>query len=283
MKFVDAELFTYQLPLLRPLILKNATITERSGCLIKLTSESGAVGWGEAAPLPGFSSESLDEAIQQLRNLAPRLIGSNAPMALVELTDGFHPGLCTHPHAPSVQCALEMAVLNVIAAHGSTSLAQLLHKRPASSIPLNRLITDDATDCESTRALLQRGFSTIKMKVGRNPLAIDIARVHKVSDELADRAALRLDANRAWNFEDAIDFARSISDRRIEYIEEPLSDLSMLSGILCQNRSARGTRREPDRNVIRRFARASLCVSNCSQTYTDRRIREIGLIGADRT
>ena len=38
----------------------------REGVLIRLESENGRVGWGEVAPLPGFSQETLEEAITDL-------------------------------------------------------------------------------------------------------------------------------------------------------------------------------------------------------------------------
>ncbi len=38
----------------------------RSGILIRLESEKGQVGWGEVAPLPGFSKETLEEALEDL-------------------------------------------------------------------------------------------------------------------------------------------------------------------------------------------------------------------------
>ena len=38
----------------------------RSGILIRLESENGQVGWGEVAPLPGFSEETLEEALEDL-------------------------------------------------------------------------------------------------------------------------------------------------------------------------------------------------------------------------
>ncbi|MDJ0652230.1 MAG: hypothetical protein QNJ27_04425 [Simkaniaceae bacterium] len=38
----------------------------REGVLMRLESESGKVGWGEVAPLPGFSQETLDEAVKDL-------------------------------------------------------------------------------------------------------------------------------------------------------------------------------------------------------------------------
>ena len=38
----------------------------REGVLIALETKNGQVGWGEVAPLPGFSQETLDEAIKDL-------------------------------------------------------------------------------------------------------------------------------------------------------------------------------------------------------------------------
>lgn len=38
----------------------------RQGALIRLERENGRVGWGEVAPLPGFSQETLDEALEDL-------------------------------------------------------------------------------------------------------------------------------------------------------------------------------------------------------------------------
>lgn len=39
---------------------------KREGVLIRLESSSGGVGWGEVAPLPGFSKETLEEALKDL-------------------------------------------------------------------------------------------------------------------------------------------------------------------------------------------------------------------------
>jgi O-succinylbenzoate synthase len=39
---------------------------------------------------------------------------------------------------------------------------------------------------------------------------------------------LRLDANRAWGFGEAVAFARAVRDVRVEYVEEPLADAALL-------------------------------------------------------
>jgi O-succinylbenzoate synthase len=45
---------------------------------------------------------------------------------------------------------------------------------------------------------------------------------------LADDISLRLDANRAWEWEEALEFAHAVKNCRIEYCEEPLSEFQKL-------------------------------------------------------
>ena len=69
------DLFQYCLPLVAALKLKGALLLERKGLLVRLANPTGAVGWGEVSPLPGFSRESLEEARQQLLELRESLHG----------------------------------------------------------------------------------------------------------------------------------------------------------------------------------------------------------------
>lgn len=61
----------------------------REGLFIRLKSETGRVGWGEVAPLPGFSKETLEEALEDL----------------IEGNDSFY---------PSVQWGLASAMLDLM-------------------------------------------------------------------------------------------------------------------------------------------------------------------------
>lgn len=73
----------------------------RQGLLLRLENEKGNVGWGEIAPLPGFSKETYEEALQAL-------------------TDGDH-------SYPSVQWGIASATLD------------LLHPLDIESIPVRIL------------------------------------------------------------------------------------------------------------------------------------------------
>ena len=62
MKIRRTDVYRYTLPLKEPLTLRGETFAEREGLLLRVESDTGAHGWGEAAPLPGFSTENCDQA-----------------------------------------------------------------------------------------------------------------------------------------------------------------------------------------------------------------------------
>jgi len=224
MTIARADIFSYDLPLVRPLPLKDHTLISRSGFLIRLVSDSEHVGWGEAAPLPGFSTESADTIVGELKDLKRLLPGRELPPNPAALTGQFHPWPSSRWWTSSVHCALEMAALNLVAAEQAIPLAKLLSERFLETIHVNGLIVDTEGVTQSTRALRRDGYRAVKLKVGRNSINVDIERTRDAFRELGSTTTLRLDANRAWSYEDACRFAAGITDCEIEYIEEPLAD-----------------------------------------------------------
>src|SRR3990172_4592150 len=76
MRIDEVAVYRYRLRLRRPVRLKTEMLTHRSGLLLRLTwipasaGMTGSVAWGEAAPLPGFSTESKAEATESLLHFA---------------------------------------------------------------------------------------------------------------------------------------------------------------------------------------------------------------------
>ena len=55
------------------------TRPERPAVFVKVTCETGAVGWGQSVPIPTWSYETLESVVATLENyLAPALIGRDA-------------------------------------------------------------------------------------------------------------------------------------------------------------------------------------------------------------
>ena len=219
MTIADARLYRYRLPLTGPLPAGDRTLTERRGLLLCVTGEEGGEGWGEAAPLPGFSPETLKEATTQARRLRAALPGLDVPGADLEAALRAVP---TGNWFPAVQFAAESAVVEGMAAVRGTSVAQLLGKR-TGTVPMNALIPSSETDLDAVADQIRRaGYRAVKLKVGRADVETDARRVRQLHAVLGNDIALRLDANRKWTWGEAVAFAEALGDVPIEYVEEPL-------------------------------------------------------------
>jgi len=197
----------------------------RDGLLLRFRSASGSFAWGEAAPLPGFSEETLDETQAELVEILPELLNVEMLDDLTSLDQAFERWLGATLLPPSAVFAIETAALGLQAAEESTPLAGLLIDNPPKVIPVNGLVVGNAeTAARRVTDLLDDGFRAIKIKVGRQPVDKDIAFVRSLATLIAARAVLRLDANRAWSLPDAVTFVDATADLGIEYIEEPLAD-----------------------------------------------------------
>lgn len=211
MKLAGFEIYRYTLPFTQPVILKGKRLDSREGLLISLTDETGKSGWGEISPLPGFSRESLQDAEHQLYELTSSLVGS----PISEDRD----------LAPSVRFGFELAIHNIQAEAQGKNLPNILSDIPGASVALNGLLTDSGElVIEEARRMRDAGYEAVKLKVGMREVMEDAKLVEAVVEILGGDVALRLDANRAWSFEEAVDFFRATSNLRFEYVEEPLAE-----------------------------------------------------------
>ena len=73
MKIIGSvNLYRYQLRLIHSIMWKNRPYSYRNGLLVCFRSGDDE-GWGDIAPLPGFSQESFSEAQSQATTLAKLL------------------------------------------------------------------------------------------------------------------------------------------------------------------------------------------------------------------
>lgn len=210
MKLAGLRLYRYRLPLTEPL----KGTTRREGLLVELMSDGGVAGWGEAAPLPGFSGESLEEVTGQLRGLADEVAGC-------VITDEWS-GLIGL--APSARFGFELALWNLRAASSGKMLPELFSSRPRATVFINALISSPDHAFEEARRLRSAGYEAVKLKVGSRSVEEEVELVRVVCEALGDAVELRLDANRAWSLDEAGRFARATADLDLEYVEEPLAE-----------------------------------------------------------
>ena len=215
---MKVHLYTYELPFRAPITLAGRSYAGRRGLLLQLSS-GPREGWGEAAPLPGFSRESEADARDQLLGLLPGLRSLDPRPALLEKRSTLPNELNVRSLLPSVRNAIEGAILWWLMADTERLAGRALKKE----VEVNALLVV-SDNLEGTLQELRRdGYQAIKMKVGRRSVAEDLRRLRQVAAEIERGVKIRLDANRAWSWDQSVSFLKRIPDGLpLDYIEEPL-------------------------------------------------------------
>ena len=187
MKTAGFRLYSYHLPLSEPLQSKGTTLPHREGLLVELASDGGAVGWGEAAPLAGFSRENLDEASEQLRDLATRVIGRGVTMEALGPEGSFAGVLDLLATSPSARFGLELALWNLYEAHQGKSLPELVTPRPRVTVPVSALVSGPPERAlEEARRMRAAGYEAVKLKVGGRSVEEPLADPSRLSSLARD-------------------------------------------------------------------------------------------------
>jgi O-succinylbenzoate synthase len=128
--------------------------------------------------------------------------------------------------SPSVaHFGVEIALLSLLANAHRLSLGALLYGHSSTKIPVNGLIRSSLSDwVPEADYLVKKGYRTLKIKVGRINPTLEARGIQEVRQYLGPDIAIRLDANRSWDLETALQFGNAIADADIEYIEEPLEN-----------------------------------------------------------
>ncbi|MBB1526482.1 o-succinylbenzoate synthase [Pectobacterium carotovorum subsp. carotovorum] len=191
----QVTLYRYSVPMEAGVVLRNQRLKTRDGLIVRL-QDGERLGWGEIAPLPEFSVETLAEAesaaLEQLQSWAAgQAFSDDLP--------------------PSVAFGLNCAQAEL-----DQHLPQAADYRKA---PLC------SGDPDELFEMLQAmpGEKVAKIKVGLYEAVRDGMIVNVLLEALPD-LKLRLDANRSWTRAKADGFARYVAPSlrsRIAFLEEP--------------------------------------------------------------
>lgn len=214
--------FPFSLKFNKPFNTSSQIITERSGFIISLSDELGNNTFGECTPLPGFSSETIEDAERILKGLKHQMIGFNTNENLDSVSDL----LSEFVLVPSLKFALEQAILGLLIKRDINFLSNNF-RNTRSEINVNAVIGfgEEETILSSIQEKIKKGYHTFKIKIGRDDFELDYKLIRRVHEYFKDSIIIRLDANRKWNYENAKSYLERLNQFGIEYIEEPSNSL----------------------------------------------------------
>ncbi|MSU90897.1 mandelate racemase/muconate lactonizing enzyme family protein [Rhodobacteraceae bacterium 2CG4] len=200
-------------------------MVKRDAVLVKVTSNEGISGWGEAHH--GRSPGAIAKLIET--TLAPMLIGHDA-LDAVGVWSRLHRGhLASHGFGAGTAIAMsgiDMAVWDLRGKAAGWPLYKLLGggRRPIKAYGggLSLGYQEPASLLEEARKLSDGGYKALKLRIG-DRVDRDIARIEAVREGLGKHVALLSDANTAYTIDDVRTISPVLKSANIGWLEEPFS------------------------------------------------------------
>jgi L-alanine-DL-glutamate epimerase-like enolase superfamily enzyme len=195
--------------------------TTSNAVLVKIYSEDGNIGYGEACAWePEFYGETLESVSSTIENyIAPKIVGQdffniNRIMAIIDA------------NLAKVTCAkegIDLALHDLVGKTLGTPVYNLLGGCFREKIAVASEIGIDVPEAmaEQALAILQLGIKVIKIK-GSNDMGLDIRRIKAVREAVGDEIELRLDPNAAWTTIGTIKVMKEVDSCNLQLLEQPI-------------------------------------------------------------
>jgi len=186
--------------------------------VLEIHTENGIVGYGECAPRNYVTGETIEILMQQ----TPSVLTLLQNLKFEDLEDIQQITSHLPKEFPSLAAAVEIALLDIWGQQNDCSIGKVFDNNneftPTYSAVLPFLPLQKMNKwLDLVEAV---GFQQLKLKVGHENDEHYLALVRK---RLGKDIDIRLDANRAWSFEQAIQKIKVLEKYQISSIEEPLS------------------------------------------------------------
>ncbi len=210
-RIASVEVIPYALPFREFYVTARGSLAQREMVLLRLRSDDGLTGLGEAVPMSLRGGATLARVVSELELLSE----------LSELDEAGLRGGIANLSAPA-RCAALTALMDLRgrrAAAGGRSA-------PAAGEPVRCNATlvagEPAAVAEDALRWAAEGFSTFKLKLGTGD---DAGQVRAVREAVGPGARIRVDANASWDVDAAKRTLAELEELDIELAEQPVATL----------------------------------------------------------
>ncbi len=215
MEIISLDWKILEIPLKKPFKIAFETMDTYRGVVVKLCTEEFC-GYGEAAPAPRITGDTVDSVVSALKRFKPIVIGEDAS-AIGRIMDSLNSSILG---SPSAKAAIDFALFDIISQKAGVPLKNLLGgRRDRIETSLTVDIGNLEYTLEHARKLIDEGAKILKVKIGLNPRE-DVERIRALR-KMTD-VKIRVDGNQGYDLKTAIRVLREIERYEIEFAEQPI-------------------------------------------------------------
>ena len=222
MKITEVELFHISIPFAKPYHLSKlyGTLHNAHAVILKIKTEDGIIGLGEADPMVPFTKESPQDVMTVVNDtIAPFLLGQDPTrLAMLEADlDRSVQGVLT------ARGAVNMALYDIIGKAKDIPVHTLLGGLRHAKLPLLFGVGSGTPeqDVKTIEEQLALGCRCFMLKMGTLPIADEIKRLATVRNRFGNEIKIIVDANQGWELFEAQEFLDGVCDCRPDLLEQP--------------------------------------------------------------
>ena len=217
MKINNLVIRHLQIPMRLRFAQANNTTSLSDSVIVQVETESGITGYGECCPRTYVTGESVHAVTCDLESIKAELFA-------MEFTsiDDLGDYVCLQLPGKiglAAICGVELALLDAFSREVGTPLVKLLGGSYKASYDYTGIVPFGNID-QLKPVLSKFQFGEVKLKVDAN-FEKNAARITAVRNLYGPKTVLRLDANCAWRFAEALEQTKKYAELGISCIEQP--------------------------------------------------------------
>lgn len=221
--YKSIETLLVEIPTIRPHKMAVATMQTQTLVLIKITTEDGFVGWGEATTIGGlgYGEESPESVKTNIETYFAPLLKSLKDINVAQIMQILKKNINGNRFA---KCAIQTALLDIQAQRLGLPLSEVLGGRLRDSVPVLWVLASGDTDkdiAEAQKMIAAKRHNFFKLKIGSRAVEADVEHVLAIKQALGKDISIRVDVNRAWSELEAMKGIQLLQDGGVDLIEQP--------------------------------------------------------------
>ncbi len=237
MKITQVKVYNVAFKLRKPLKIAKMLREKSSNAIVKIETDEGIEGFGEATFAHFFAGETQDSVRSVVdKFLAPALMGRD-PTNILSSADEINRVIAGNPFA---KAAVEMALWDIKGKALGVPVYALLGGFRRKSIPVAHSLSSGTAAEMVEQALehIRQGFKTLKIYCGRETPQSDLERIRQIRKAVGDKIDLYVELNQRWSFKTALKLLPELMELNILFLEQPLSIHSQKEMKILRERSS---------------------------------------------
>ncbi len=221
--YKSIETLLVEIPTIRPHKMAVATMQTQTLVLVKVSTEDGFIGWGEATTIGGlgYGEESPESVKTNIETYFSPLLKTLNGLNVAQTMQIINRNINGNRFA---KCAIQTALLDIQAQRLGLPLNEVLGGRLRDSISVLWVLASGNTEkdiAEAQKMIESKRHNVFKLKIGSRPVEQDVEHVLAIKKALGDDVSIRVDVNRAWSELTAIKGIQLLQDGGVDLIEQP--------------------------------------------------------------